>query len=223
MPRFHNREAIRRRQRRFKARPTAGVVALRKINKLQSHIEMKHSDTSLGNTEVLDSGLEIRFDNIAQGDTEVTRTGTRITPKGLEVKYRIAFDGNSGDFAHQVRLIFVQSRTVEAQTLPQIENIIDVGTSSLEVLSFYSWELSKQYRILKDIIHTVTDGAAGGQPDQITRHFRIPAKRLQEIRYTPGTSTAETEYGNLGVIVISNEATIGPVLVLAARLLFTDM
>ncbi len=193
-------------------------LALTKVNKLQRSIEMKHSDTA-ATANVLDAGLEVRFDSIAQGDTEVTRTGTRITPKGLQVRYRVDFEPASTSSAQSIRLIYVQSKTVEAQATPQLEDIIDVSTSTLETNSLYTWELSKTYRILKDVTHEMSEIA--GSPFQISRSFRIPAKKLKQIRYTPGASTIE--FGNIGVIVISNAAASGPIVTIAARLLFTDL
>jgi len=193
------------------------TLALSKVNKIQRSIEMKHSDTAT-TANVLDAGIEVRFDNIAQGDTEVTRTGTRIMPKGLQVRYRVDFEPASTSSAQSIRLIFVQAKTTIAQATPQLENIIDVSTSMLETLSHYTWEDSQGYRILRDVTHEMSEIA--GSPFQISRQFRISSKKLKQIRYTPGASTVE--FGNIGVIVISNAASLGPIVTIAARLLFQD-
>ncbi len=193
-------------------------LALAKVNRIQRGIEIKHSDTATTG-EVLDAGVEVRFDNIAQGSSEVTRTGTRIMPKGLQVRYRMDWDAASLKSAFQVRLIFVQAKTTVAQSTPQLENVIDTGTSTLETLSLYTWEDSKQYRILRDVTHSL--GEIAGEKVEITRSFTIPAKKLREIRYTPGAFTVES--GNIGLIMISNEVSVGPVFTVAARLLFTDL
>ncbi len=212
------RKAMHTRLRSKRSTAAKATLALSKVNRINRSIEMKHSDTA-STGEVLDAGLEIRFDNISQGNTEVTRVGTRITPKGLQISYRMDWDAASTKSAFQVRLIFVQCKSAIAQSTPQLENILDVSTSTLETLALYKWEDSKQYRILKDVVHSL--GEIGGEKVEITRKFTIPARKLREIRYTPGGVT--TESGNLGVIMISNEVSVGPVFTIAARLLFTDL
>lgn len=201
-----------------KKRSTAGQRALVKVNKLTRGIEMKHSDTQFSE-EVITTGATKRFDNIAQGDTDVTRTGTRIVPKGLQVSYRIDFDAATTRSSQQVRLIFIQTKTIPGLSVPALADIIDVATSNLPTLALYTWEISKGIRILKDVSHTVAEIA--GSPVEIQRRFTIPASRLREIRYTPGATTVE--FGNVGMIMVSNDISTGPIITLAARLLFTDL
>jgi len=211
-----------RAQRHFAARKKStaakATLALSKVNKLERSIELKHSDLNTTG-EVLDAGVEVRFDNVSQGVTDVTRVGTRIMPKGLQVRIRLDWDAASTKSAFQCRLIFVQCKTAIAQNVPQIENVIDLSTSTLETLALYKWEDSQQYRILKDVV--VDLGEIGGEKVERTMIFTIPAKKLREIRYTAGANT--TESGNLGLIMVSNEVSVGPVFTIAARLLFTDL
>ncbi len=201
-----------------KRKATAGQVALKKVNKLTRGIEMKHSDTAF-TAEVLSAGTSIRFDNIQVGDTDQTRTGTRIVPKGLQVAYRVDFDAATTRASQQCRFIFVQTKTVPGRSTPLIADVIDVATSSLNTLSLYTWEVSKGTRILKDVTHTVAEIA--GSPNEIQRRFTIPARKLQEIRYTPGDDTIE--FGNVGVIMITNDVATGPTITLSARLIYTDL
>lgn len=210
-----------RRTRTIRARTTANKAALvlRKVNKITRAIEMKHHDTAF-TAEVLAAGTAVRFDEIARGDSSEDRTGTRITPKGLQISYRVDFDIATTASSQQCRLIFVQTKTVPGRSVPLIADIIDVATSSLPSLALYSWEIAKGTRILKDVTHTVAEIA--GSPNQIQRRFTIPAKRLQELRYTPGAVTT-LEFGNIGVIVISNDVATGPILTIASRLLYTDL
>ncbi len=203
---------------RKKMRASKGAKALTKVNKLTRGIEMKHSDTQF-TQEVLLAGSTLRFDNIATGDSAVTRTGTRIVPKGLQVRYRCDFQTDTTGSSQQCRLIFVQTKTVPGRSVPLIADVVDSATSGLASNFLYTWEVSKGTRILKDVTHTMSEIA--GSPNQIHRQFTIPASKLQEIRFTPGASTIE--YGNIGVIILSNDVSTGPDLTLAARLLFTDM
>lgn len=204
--------------RRNKSTAGKAQLALKKVNKISRGIEMKHSDTAF-TAEVLAAGTSIRFDNIQKGDTATTRTGTRLVPKGLQVSYRVDFDAATTNSSQQCRFIFVQTKTVPGRTVPLVADVIDVATSSLNTLSLYTWEVSRGTRILKDVTHTVAEIA--GSPDQIQRRFTIPARKLQEIRYTPGADTIE--FGNLGVIMITNDVSTGPIVTLAARLIFTDL
>lgn len=201
-----------------KRKATAGQMALKKVNKLTRGIEMKHSDTVF-TAEVLLAGTSIRFDNVQVGDTDQTRTGTRIVPKGIQVRYRVDFDTATTGSSQQCRFIFVQTKTVPGRSTPLIADVIDSGTSGLPSNMLYTWEVSKGTRILKDVSHTVAEIA--GSPNQIHRSFTIPARKLREIRYTPGADTIE--FGNIGVIMISDDVSTGPTVSLAARLIYTDL
>ncbi len=207
----------RRRTRKMSVAQQASS-ALRKVNKIQRSIELKHSDTN-STTNVTDSGVSINLSNISQGDTEVTRTGDKITIKGINCRYDVRFNPTV-TVPQTVRVVLLQAHTTDAQVTLPITDFYDiVAAAGEETLAPTKWGSSIRARTLYDKSHVLFDLA--NNDFQVRREFFIPSSKLRDTIYTPGASIVEK--GLLNLLVWSDEASANePIFRVNIRVVFSD-
>lgn len=199
-------------------RKGTAVVALSKARKLERMIEVKHSDVHDSGT-CTQAGDVTNLTSIAQGTTSVTRSGDKITPTSFKMKYYVRFN-TSATGPVGVRVLLVQSKSIDAAATYTVSDILDLSPASGEEhLSNYTWNQSRRFRVLYDKIHTLYDQA--GHFQQINGFINIPGSRLHNVRFNPGSST-QVVYGGLNLICLSDEPTNPPSWNAVGRLAFKD-
>jgi hypothetical protein len=159
---------------------------------------------------------------MSQGDSSTTRDGSKVTPKGLWVNYKVVHN-SSATTPSTCRVVIFQTGKVDtvANGLGLTELFDTSGIANTELpLLFKRWQNSRptNYTVLHDRMFTVFD-LGGTKNVQLGKVF-IPAKKLKSIIYTDGAATRE--FGDISFFMVTDETVNGPALTLTSRLIYND-
>ncbi len=201
--------------KRFRKRTKTMSIAkkaLKKVNKLARTLkpEMKSKDVPENSVTVLAAGDVINLSNIAEGPGESSRIGLKIRVKGIGIHG--SWRTNLIPTQTSMRLIvYVDMRNVvDAKSTPA--NILE----ELTPFSYINHRRVKKFRILVDRFLTLNIN------DHQTSAFRW-WKKLDFVQGYNGILATDIESKGLNLLLISSEATNGPIFTFSARMIYTDV
>lgn len=200
-------------RKRKRRRMNDGVLALRKVRKLEKKVEVKMHDIDFNTlVNVGTAGVVTNLASIAQGDTISSRDAETIFPQSFDL--RLIWNGDVAEISGVYRTIIFQDMRQVVSTPTPVLTLLKEATS----LSQYSLANRKRFRIYYDETFTL-DGNAADHAQLHTRH--VVRKVSRSIQWTGATSTAWTKDG-LFMVNITNLAANQPNFSFTFRLFFTD-
>lgn len=183
------------------------------VNKKMRKVGEPHHYDKVATPTVVSGGTITSLSDMAVGDTDITRTGDRIDPRSLTVKFTMRGNTNA---RNSYRVVLLRWHPDDASEAPTLAGIFE-STTYLDI-SPYNWDDRSKFTILHD-----TRGQASD--DKSSKDFlrnwtaKIYGKKLKKIQYD---NTATSGVNNLYIVMWANEATNGPVISYYSRLAFKD-
>lgn len=151
--------------------------------------------------------------NLAVGTGESNRIGSKIRPKGLNMRYE--YTANSSATYNTMRMLIFQYNSAT----PTVADVLQLtAAAAYRHLSQINMASSKRLRILHDETVTISDQTALDIPAVINKKCYI--KLGGTIEYSGGG--AGNEENNVFMIVISDSSVNFPVFSFTSRLRYTD-
>lgn len=208
-----------RRRRFFRKKPTA-YTAVKMVRRLRRHVnrneELKNKDNIIvPGTVITSAGSVLYITNIAQGNNEINRTGKRITLHSVLVRISV-FPNSTNPAGNNLRFMIVQDRNNVGST-PGVSDVLQQLSSTAPLLS----TATMRFRVICDRLYSVIAGQVVN--DKLYCKLEYRRNILNPIQYT-GTADTDGSAGSgaLFIMMVSDEATNGPVVHVNARTRFKD-
>lgn len=211
----------RKRFRRFRRKPNLYNLSKRIAGlskKVAKMPEIKHVDTPTFTT-IGTGGQMIHLSAVPEGDNEVSRTGLVITPKSLNISWRLTAEGDQPSNEYRVIIFrwFDDSIPTATDILVPITSGIFNGYQFIDVPK--SFPKSDKVQILSDKKMALDPNSN----DTMYYKFYQKFKSSNRIRYN-GSSPTAVEKGHLYAFVATDSQIVPhPGLVGYSRLAFTDV
>lgn len=200
------------------------TIARSVVNKNQ---ELKYYDHRVTTTVSYNGYVLNLTAQIAQGDTQFSRDGSRLMNKGIKLNYEVTSAVLYVGVVQNLRVMIVRTFADNGVTLPAADLIQYPGGIDA-VISPYSYNKSRRYKVLYDKIHVLSAGSTGvpaattipGYPSSAIR--RVFKKLNYPTQYEAGTTGVND--GGLYMFCFSDEAAgaNNPVIHFVARHYYTD-
>ncbi len=194
----------RRRNNQNKSTRAIATKALSTAKKALAQPELKHTETVHTTTPPV-AGFINQLSTVVQGDSNNERIGETIQAKSLHLRFSLEI--NASATQTQVRVIIFKWRS------EQPANTLDVLLLSL-ITSFKNQDKRYQSAILSDRVYQLSDAK---NPIIFVRQ-KIRVNKL--ISFPEDSSTSNMN--SIWLLMLSDEATNTPALVLRSRLFYTD-
>lgn len=176
---------------------------------------------ALSSTSVSSSGTILSLTDIPQGSNVNQRTGDSVYIEKLYVNYTVNAANN--DVYSSLRVIIFQWKVNTQITAvnPTPTNILQ-NVVAFGIYNFYDWNLSNQFIILYDRIHSLS-GISTAPTASTNQCFfgEIPLDRaIKKLEFQAGSTNGNNQ---IFLLVISDSSVIPfPNFVMNSRLIYTD-
>lgn len=173
--------------------------------------EMLHKDTTftLGSNQ----NAIFAFTAIAQGDDDGARTGNSILLRSLYIRGRITINSAVTNYS-RVSMLLVKDKQQVADTAPAIGDIVKTAT---DPDTFLATGTLGRFKVLWRKTFTPTVNTAGRPGIDFNKYWKVQ----DHVRYN-GTTSADIQRNGYYLVVITDEATNYPTVVINARVGYHD-
>lgn len=177
------------------------------------NVEIKNFDVQITSVAVTTVPTITQLSNIPQGDTTITRDGAQC--KILALEFAAQFNLNASGAVTMVRLLLVLDKQTN-QTIYLHSDLLEDITVADNILSPINLDNKHRFRILLD--RTINLSSA-----YTSRKIKTVIRLNTIIRFDGSTpSIADLTSNSLSLIVMGNETTNTPVMVMFSRLRYVD-
>lgn len=198
---------------RKRSTKSAGVVALKKVNKIIRNTEKKFVDVDdsifISNTFTI-----IPLTLVGQGDTASSREGNKIVFSSMEMKYTLKI----GSAASQTRcrILIVKDKQVN-ESLFTANDLLQSSAQGTAIVSPKNLDNMFRFVILYDKVHSLQNTGTSVNFAKMFKRMNMPARYLS----TGGAITNIASNG-LFLVALSDETTNTPALSYYIRTRFID-
>ncbi|AXH76022.1 MAG: hypothetical protein [Cressdnaviricota sp.] len=212
-------------RRKFTKRRNAGVVALRKVNRMAAAIEPKKSNATTLHvpTNISSGGIVIPLTLVAQGTAYNQRTGLQLVAKSIQMSGRVSMGLTAGVPAQTVRLIMFYDRQEVAGTSPVLNQMLDPNTLSTIMAPYSDFNRLHvgRFQVMKSVRYVL-------DLNRPTRQFklRLNFRKLHKC-FFDGSGAGNTVRGTVYFAAVSDtnlpaEGGIQPQLVSTIQFIYLD-
>ncbi len=206
MPR--QRKGIRRRTTK-----SAGVKALKKVNKIIRNTEKKFIDNSSSGNQ--NNTVAITPISLAgQGDTASSREGAKLVMMSLQMKY--TWKMSESATATRCRIMIVEDRQVNGATF-SANDLLESTALGTVIISPLNLDGAFRFKVLYNQVHTLSDNGSKVQYKEMFKKINIKARYSN----SGGTISSVLSSG-LFVVAVSDETAQSPNLSFFTRIRFND-
>ena len=206
MPRI--RKGLRRRTTK-----SAGVKALKKVNKIIRNTEKKFIDNaSSGNQS---STIAITPISLAgQGDTASSREGNKLVMMSLQMKY--TWKQSESAAATRCRIMIVEDRQVNGATF-SANDLLESTALGTAIISPLNLDGAFRFKVLYNKVHSLSINGSKVQYAEMFKKINIRARYSNS-----GGTIASVLSSGLFVVAVSDETSQTPNLSFFTRIRFND-
>lgn len=133
------------------------VKVKRVVNRaISKNIETKFLQTNQAATAQDVNGTFTNLTLVTQNQTDQSRIGDKLTPKALDIRYRIALPSTLPDYFNLIRVVIFRWKQNTLSVSPTQAYLLNTTASVLSPLSQYNYDTTKNFQILYDRVHYIT-------------------------------------------------------------------
>ncbi len=192
---------------------SAGVVALKKVNKIIRNTEKKFVDTD-GTQAPTGTFIITPLTLVGQGDTSSSREGNKIVFSSIQLKYTIK--QNTAADQSRCRVMIVKDRQVNESLFTANDLIQSTGLGTA-IVSAKNRDGQFRFQIMYDKIHTLQIAGTSLNQGRYFKRMNVPA------RYeSSGGAITNILSNGLFLVLVSDENTNPPNVSFYSRVNFLD-
>lgn len=192
---------------------SAGVVALKKVNKVIRMQEKKFIDTS-GSANQSSTVLITPLSLAGQGDTASSREGSKISMSSIQMKY--TWKMSEGATSTRARIMLIQDKQVNGASF-SANDLLESSALGTAIISPLNLDGAFRFRVLYNKVHTLSGEGSKVQYKEMFKKININA------RYSgSGGTISQVLSSGLFLLAVTDETSQTPNLSFFVRIRFND-